>query len=131
MKALPINDYTNFNFDYHVPNWEQTFVQVFGDQHAKNSHTYLVHKQHDANTSWQFHEDCVTRTGTVPIYHATNLQPEETDGIRMFSNFFNWWLDILKNFSISGVYENKSKNSFDRYLYAVDTNRSDNDQRWD
>ena len=86
----PDNDYTNFNFDYHVPNWEESFVQVFGDQHAKNSHTYLVHKQHDANTSWQFHEHCVTRTGTVPIYHATNLQAEEKDGIRMFSNFFNF-----------------------------------------
>ena len=86
----PDNDYTDFNFDYHVPNFEQYFVQVFGDKHAKNSHTYLVHKQHDANTSWQFHEHCVTRTGTVPIYHATNLQAEEKDGIRMFSNFFNF-----------------------------------------
>ena len=84
------NDYTNFNFDYHTPRWESDCVQVFGDQHARNSHTYLVHQKHDDNSPWQFHEHTVTRTQSVPVFHATNLQPDEDEGVRMFSNFFNF-----------------------------------------
>ena len=86
----PNNDYTDFNFDYHVPNWEHSCVQVFGDQHAKDSHTYLVNKRHDTDSPWQFHEHCVVRTKSVPVFHATNLQPDEEEGVRMFSNFFNF-----------------------------------------
>tara|TARA_A100001015_G_scaffold30914_1_gene34431 strand:+ start:3412 stop:4920 length:1509 start_codon:yes stop_codon:yes gene_type:complete len=84
------NNYSNFNFDYHVPRWEQSYVQVFGDQHAQDSKTYLVNKKHDNNTSWQFHQNKVQRIASVPIFHATNLQPKEEKGIRMFSNFFNF-----------------------------------------
>lgn len=86
----PDNDYTNFNFDYHVPTWESDCVQVFGDQHARNSHTYLVNTRHDANSPWQFHEHIVIRTASVPVFHATNLVPNESEGVRMFSNFFNF-----------------------------------------
>ena len=39
------NDYSNFNFDYTVPWWEESFIQVFGDQYTKDSKTYLVSKQ--------------------------------------------------------------------------------------
>lgn len=86
----PDNDYTDFNFDYHVPQWESDCVQVFGDQHAKNSHTYLVNHRHNNDSPWQFHEHSVKRTASVPVFHATNLQPEENQGVRMFSNFFNF-----------------------------------------
>ena len=86
----PNNDYTDFNFDYHVPQWEKICVQVFGDQHSKNSNTYLVNKRHGTNSPWQFHENTVKRTASVPVFHATNLQPDESQGIRMFSNFFNF-----------------------------------------
>jgi len=86
----PDNDYTNFNFDYHTPQWESDCVQVFGDQHSRNSHTYLVNNQHDDNSPWQFHEHTVKRTSSHPIFCATNLQPEEGEGVRMFSNFFNF-----------------------------------------
>ena len=86
----PNNDYSNFDFDYHVPHWESDCVQVFGDQHARDSKTYLVNKKHDDNSPWQFHEDMVTRSASVPIFNATNLQPDEDDGVRMFSNFFNF-----------------------------------------
>jgi hypothetical protein len=84
------NNYNNFNFDYHVPSWEESYVQVFGDQHTQDSKTYLVNKKHDNNTSWQFHQNKVQRIASVPIFHATNLQPKEEKGIRMFSNFFNF-----------------------------------------
>ena len=84
------NDYTKFNFDYHVPQWESDCVQVFGDQHARDSHTYLVNTRHSDNSPWQFHEHTVTRTSSVPVFHATNLQPSEDQGVRMFSNFFNF-----------------------------------------
>tara|TARA_A100001015_G_C15012004_1_gene723570 strand:- start:535 stop:2058 length:1524 start_codon:yes stop_codon:yes gene_type:complete len=86
----PDNNYTNFDFDYHTPEWESYCVQVFGDQHSKNSHTYLVNKEHDDNSPWQFHENKVDRIGKVPVFHATNFQPDETEGVRMFSNFFNF-----------------------------------------
>jgi len=86
----PDNDYSNFNFDYHTPQWESDCVQVFGDQHARNSHTYLVNTRHDNNSPWQFHEHTVKRIQSVPVFHATNLQPNESDGVRMFSNFFNF-----------------------------------------
>ena len=86
----PDNDYSDFNFDYHTPHWESDCVQVFGDQHTKNSHTYLVNKQHDDNSPWQFHEKKVCRTASHPVFYATNLQPDESEGIRMFSNFFNF-----------------------------------------
>ena len=84
------NDYTKFNFDYHVPQWESDCVQVFGDQHARDSHTYLVNTRHSDDSPWQFHEHTVTRTSSVPVFHATNLQPSEDQGVRMFSNFFNF-----------------------------------------
>jgi len=84
------NDYTKFNFDYHVPQWESDCVQVFGDQHARDSHTYLVNTRHSDDSPWQFHEHTVTRTSSVPVFHATNLQPLEDQGVRMFSNFFNF-----------------------------------------
>jgi len=86
----PDNDYSNFNFDYHVPHWEEWCVQIFGDQHSRDSRTYLVNKKHDDSTPWQFHENYVTRTASVPVFHATNLQPNEEEGVRMFSNFFNY-----------------------------------------
>lgn len=86
----PDNDYSDFNFDYHTPEWESDCVQVFGDQHSRDSSTYLVNKKHDENSPWQFHEHTVKRTGSVPVFHATNLQPEEGEGVRMFSNFFNF-----------------------------------------
>ncbi len=84
------NNYEHFNFDYHVPHWENNFVQVFGDQHSKNSHTYLVNKKHNNDSPWQYHEQAVSRTASVPVFHATNLQPQEQEGVRMFSNFFNF-----------------------------------------
>ena len=71
------NNYEHFNFDYHVPHWENNFVQVFGDQHSKNSHTYLVNKKHNNDSPWQYHEQAVSRTASVPVFHATNLQPQE------------------------------------------------------
>ena len=86
----PDNDYTDFNFDYHVPHWEKICVQVFGDQHSKNSNTYLVNKRHTESSPWQFHEHTVKRTASVPVFNATNFQPDESQGIRMFSNFFNF-----------------------------------------
>ena len=86
----PDNDYSNFNFDYHTPEWESYCVQVFGDQHTKNSHTYLVNKKHDNNSPWQYHEHTVKRTASHPVFHATNLQPDDGKGVRMFSNFFNF-----------------------------------------
>ena len=86
----PDNDYSDFNFDYHTPEWESYCVQVFGDQHTQNSHTYLVNKKHNADTPWQYHEHTVKRTASHPVFHATNLQPEEGKGVRMFSNFFNF-----------------------------------------
>ena len=86
----PDNDYTNFDFDYHTPDWESDCVQVFGDQHSRNSYTYLVNIKHDDSSPWQFHEHKVKRTRSVPIFHATNLQPDEQEGVRMFSNFFNF-----------------------------------------
>jgi len=84
------NDYSDFNFDYHVPAWESDCVQVFGDQHARDSRTYLVNARHNDDSPWQFHEHTVSRTATVPVFHATNLQPNESEGVRMFSNFFNF-----------------------------------------
>ncbi len=86
----PDNNYEQFNFDYHVPKWESDCVQVFGDQHAKDSHTYLINQRHDDNSPWQFHTNQVDRINSVPRFHATNLQPNEDDGVRMFSNFFNF-----------------------------------------
>ena len=86
----PDNDYTNFNFDYHVPQWEEWCVQSFGDQHSRDSFTYLVNKKHDHSTPWQFHEKACSRVSPAPIFHATNLHPDEDKGIRMFSNFFNF-----------------------------------------
>ena len=86
----PDNDYSDFSFDYHVPRWESDCVQVFGDQHARDSHTYLVNTRHDNNSPWQFHENKVKRTASHPVFHATNLQPNESEGVRMFSNFFNF-----------------------------------------
>ena len=84
------NDYSNFNFDYHVPHWEESFLQVFGDQHSRDSHTYLVNKRHTIDSPWQFHKNIITRTAAVPVFNATNLQPDEKEGVRMFSNFFNF-----------------------------------------
>lgn len=84
------NDYTDFNFDYHVPKWESNCIQVWGDQHSKNSHTYLVSKTHDVDSPLQYHIPTVTRISSVPRFHATNLTPNDEDGVRMFSNFFNF-----------------------------------------
>ena len=84
------NDYSNFNFDYHTPEWESDCVQVFGDQHSRDSKTYLVNTRHNDNSPWQFHKNKVKRTSSYPVFNATNLQPDEGEGVRMFSNFFNF-----------------------------------------
>ena len=62
------NDYTDFDFTWHPESWQTKYVHCFGDQHADDSNTYLVHKSHDiTNIRWQYHPDSVTRTAKYDI----------------------------------------------------------------
>lgn len=84
------NDYANFNFDYTAPSWEGDYIHAFGDQYSKESNTFLVHKTHTQNQGKLYHPETVNRVTHVPIYNAVNLLPYEPDGVRMFSNMFNF-----------------------------------------
>jgi hypothetical protein len=62
------NDYTDFDFTWHPESWQTKYVHCFGDQHADDSNTYLVHKSHDiTNIRWQYHPNAVTRTAKYDI----------------------------------------------------------------
>ena len=80
------NNYSSFNFDYTVPWWEESFIQVFGDQYTKDSKTYLVSKQHTLESPRQYHENVVERIKPVPIYHASGLVPHEGEHVRIYNN---------------------------------------------
>ena len=85
-----VNDYSNFNFDYHVPSWEAEYLHVFGDQWSRDSHTYLVHKDHKEQSAQKYLTNGVTRVGQAQRFHATNMMPNEGPGERLNSNFFNF-----------------------------------------
>ena len=62
------NDYTGFDFTWHPESWQTKYVHCFGDQHADDSNTYLVHKSHDIdNIRWQYHPNSVTRIAEYDI----------------------------------------------------------------
>ena len=112
------NNYTDFNFDYRVPDWEQNFVQVFGDQHAKNSHTYLVNQKHTSDTAWQFHERTVTRQSSAPRFHATNMMPHEQEGERLNSNFFNFIKRMCNKTEESHIWITSSVCDYDNFNFT-------------
>ena len=67
------NDYTDFDFTWHPESWQTKYVHCFGDQHADDSNTYLVHKSHDiTNIRWQYHPNAVTRTAKFDILEYNN-----------------------------------------------------------
>ena len=84
------NDYADFNFDYTAPSWEGDYIHAFGDQYSKESNTFLVNKNHTQNQGRLYHKHTVDRVTHAPIYNAVNLLPFEPDGVRMFSNMFNF-----------------------------------------
>ena len=109
------NNYSSFNFDYTVPWWEESFIQVFGDQYTKDSKTYLVSKQHTLESPRQYHENVVERIKPVPIYHASGLVPHEgeheatTNFIQTYSTIKVQFNEIIQK-SIQTSIKNISKN---------------------
>ena len=100
-------DYSNFDFDYHVPKWEEQFIHAFGDQHSVHAGTFLVHVDHDTHSDFKYIEHQTQRTSPFDIFESTTLKQNAstewywvTSPYNNYENFdFTWHPEIWeKNF---------------------------------